>query len=198
MALIESFEDLGDQIRSLDFAVRLVAVDGCGGAGKSTFAGRLARALDDAPIVATDHFASWDNPIDWWPRLLGEVIEPLRRGQSARYRWYDWERRQLGGWREVSPVAVVIIEGVSASRTEWADHLAFAAWVETPRGVRLERGLERDGIDAAETWDAWMQAEDAYVARDTPRQHAHLVVDGAPTIPHDPEREYVRITEAHA
>lgn len=47
--------------------VRLVAVDGPGGAGKSTFADRLAAAAGGAPIIHTDDFASADNPIDWWP-----------------------------------------------------------------------------------------------------------------------------------
>ena len=58
---------------------RIVAVDGPGGAGKSTLAERLAAALENAPVVHTDDFASWDNPLDWWPRLLKDVLEPLSR-----------------------------------------------------------------------------------------------------------------------
>jgi Tfp pilus assembly pilus retraction ATPase PilT len=45
--------------------VRLVAVDGPGGSGKSTFAACLSAAANNAPIVHTDDFASWDNPINW-------------------------------------------------------------------------------------------------------------------------------------
>ncbi|HXR12510.1 MAG TPA: hypothetical protein VN770_09460, partial [Gaiellaceae bacterium] len=44
---------------------RIVAVDGAGGAGKSSLAERLASRLG-ASIVHTDDFASWDNPVDWW------------------------------------------------------------------------------------------------------------------------------------
>ena len=45
---------------------RIVAVDGPGGAGKSSLSEWLAGELD-APIVHTDDFASWDNPTSWWP-----------------------------------------------------------------------------------------------------------------------------------
>ena len=42
---------------------RIVAIDGQGGAGKSTLASLLAQQLD-APIIQTDDFASWENPVD--------------------------------------------------------------------------------------------------------------------------------------
>jgi len=113
--------------------VRLVAIDGPGGAGKTTFAERFAAAADGAPIVHTDDFASADNPIDWWPRLLAEVIEPL----------------------------------------------SFVIWIETPSVLRLQRGLDRDGPSAADQWESWMAAEDAYFARDPVRERAHVVVDGS-------------------
>ncbi|MEX0664410.1 MAG: hypothetical protein WD598_06515 [Acidimicrobiia bacterium] len=192
MRTVELFDELAQRIRRLDSDVRLVAIDGCGGAGKTTFAGR-PRSLSGASIVATDHFASWDNPTDWWPRMLEEVIDPLAEGRSARYRWYDWDRRTLGDWREVLPQPVVIIEGVSSSRSEWADRLAFAVWVEAPPDLRLKRGLERDGAEAQDAWVTWMAAEDSYVARDDPLSRVDIVVDGAPTLDHDPEREFVRI-----
>lgn len=64
---------------------RIVAIDGRGGAGKSTLAARLSELLGGAPVVHTDDFASWDNPIDWWPELLAQVLEPLARGDAASF-----------------------------------------------------------------------------------------------------------------
>src|SRR6478609_7355621 len=45
---VESFRSLADSILALPGGVRLVAVDGYGGAGKSTFATRMAAALGGA------------------------------------------------------------------------------------------------------------------------------------------------------
>jgi uridine kinase len=173
------YDALAARILGLPGDVRLVAVDGCGGAGKSTFAADLSAALGRCPIVHTDDFASWDQPLEWWPRMLTEVLEPLARGEQARFRRYDWEARRLGDEVVVvEPEPVVIVEGVSSSRSEWAQLLAFRIWVETPRPVRLQRGLERDGPGLLEHWEAWMAAEDAYVARDRPDVRADVVVDG--------------------
>jgi uridine kinase len=172
------YDELAARILTLPGDVRLVAVDGCGGAGKSTFAAGLSAALGGCPIVHTDDFASWDEPLEWWPRMLTEVLEPLARGERATFRRYDWEARRLGDELVVEPEPVVIVEGVSASRSEWARLLAFSIWVETPRRLRLQRGLDRDGSDFLEQWEVWMAAEDAYVARDRPDVRADVVVDG--------------------
>ncbi len=111
--------------------LRLVAVDGPGGAGKSTFARELSGAAGGAPVVHTDDFAAADNPIDWWPRLLEQVIEPFALGDAAHYQRYDWPSETLTDWHTIEPAPIVIIEGVSAGRSEWAAHLSFLIWIET-------------------------------------------------------------------
>jgi uridine kinase len=155
---------------------KIVAVDGLGGAGKTTLADRLATELG-ARVVRTDEFASWDNPVDWWPRLLAEVLEPISRNETARYRPTSWGDG-LEDWREVEPSGIVILEGVTASRDVFRPFLTYAIWVETPRRLRLARGLERDGDAARPQWDRWMAAEDAYMERERPHERADAVLRG--------------------
>ena len=172
-------------------SVRVVAVDGPGGAGKSLFAARLARALGDAAVIHTDDFASWENPHNWWPRLEEQVLGPLERGEAVRYQRYDWNRHELGEWHDVPVSDVVIVEGVSSSRSDVKDRLTMAIWIESPREVRLARGLERDGEAMRLAWDKWMAEEDAFFERDGTRERADVIVDGAPTLSHDPDVEFV-------
>ncbi len=169
---------LAERIGGLPGLARLVAIDGPGGAGKSTLAAKLSFALDGAPVVHTDDFASADIPIDWWPRLLEQVIAPLTIGQPACYQRYDWPTESLAEWNTVEPGQIVIIEGVSSGRVEWADRLSFVIWIETPREVRLARAVERDGEEALADWGVWMAQEDAHYLRDPTRERADVVVDG--------------------
>jgi hypothetical protein len=185
------FAELVGEILARPGPVRLVAVDGPGGAGKSTFAARLARWAGDAPVIHTDDFASWEEPLNWWPRLLAQVIAPLGAGEPARYQRYDWVDRELAEWHTVQPVPIVIIEGVSSARREWSDRLAFVCWMETDRGVRLRRGLDRDGAEALPLWDEWMANEDRHFAGDDSRARADVVADGNPTDAHDAEVAFV-------
>jgi len=63
---------------------RIIAIDGRGGAGKTTFASALNNKLTKADVVHLDDFASWDNPLNWWPRVLEQVLQPLSSGQPVR------------------------------------------------------------------------------------------------------------------
>ena len=155
---------------------RVIAIDGPGGAGKSSLADWLARELQ-APIIHTDEFASWDDPIDWWPSLLERALRPIAAGRPARYeptRWGGAKKSQ----RVVMPDNFVILEGVTASREAFRPYLAYSIWIETPRKLRLHRGLQRDGADARATWDRWMAEEDAYILRERPVDYADLVLPG--------------------
>jgi hypothetical protein len=78
------------------------------------------------------------------------------------------------------------------------DRLTTAIWIETPREMRLERGIERDGESMRPAWDRWMAEEDAFYARDRTRERADLIVDGSPTLPHDPETEFVTVDTERA
>lgn len=196
MTAIRTYAQLVDEIRATQTPVRLVGIDGCGGAGKTTFAQRLTKAANDNwPVIHTDDFATHDEPLEWWPRMLAQVIEPLLRNEPATFRPYDWLRREPGAPMTVAPADVVIIEGVGATRKAWRDQLRLRIWVDTDSDLRLRRGLERDGDELADFWRDWRIAEDDYVAAEHPQQHADLIVAGDPAEPHDAEREFVVLSE---
>ncbi|MFD3459099.1 uridine kinase [Nocardia fluminea] len=163
-------------------ATRLVAVDGPGGAGKSTLAAQLARACA-ATLLHTDDFASWDNQFDWWPRLEDQVLSPIARGRAGRYQRYDWNARTLAEWHDVAPPAVLILEGVSAARAAVRDRLSLSVWVQTPPEVRLARGLHRDGVDSLPLWQRWMDDEDLHFAADRTPEHADVIFSGQSSCP---------------
>src|SRR2546428_2859033 len=141
-------------------ASRIVAIDGLGGAGKSTFAGHLSRALGGAKIVHTDDFASWDNPIDWWPELIENVLEPLARNEAVRFKRSQWGAGRHPEWVELRPAEFVILEGVTASREAFTPYLTYTIWIGAPTELRLERGLERDGQASRAQWELWMAGEE--------------------------------------
>jgi uridine kinase len=193
--VVRRFDLLAARVRDVDRPVRLVGVDGCGGAGKTTFAARLANAAGGAPVVHTDDFASHDDALGWWPRFREQVVEPLLAGETARFRPYDWVARRTGDVEMTVPAAdLVVFEGVGAIRRAWRDDLALSIWVDCPRDLRLRRGIERDGEALRGFWQWWMAAEDRYVEAEQPQRSADVVVDGAPTLPHDPQVEYVELS----
>jgi predicted kinase len=160
--------------------VRLIAVDGHAGSGKSTFAARLAEALGQAPVLHLDDLASHDALFDWTARLREQVIDPLSRGESARYEPYDWNARSFGTPRALAPAPVVLMEGVGAGRRAVRPFLAGLLWMDTPEEVSWERGRRRDGPAQREFWDGWIRAERAHFADDPSRPFAQTWVRECP------------------
>lgn len=176
----------------------IVAIDGLACSGKSTLAARLAVCAGGA-VIATDDFAAWAPDGTFAPQdvdRLGRVLASLACGRAARYRPYDWELRRLGPTRQVASGGIVIVEGVRALHPRLRPLVDAAIWVSCPRDVREERWRARDGEAMRPVWEAWMRDEDAYLARTAPDAAAAIVVDGAPTRGHDPDREAVVIRRA--
>ena len=197
LVVIETFAALAARIRSMPAPVtpRLIAIDGPSGAGKSTFARRLARALHGPPVVEMDDFVSWGDLASWWPRLEDQVLCPLLEGRSATYQRRDWKHDphgdRLGEWRTIPPAPLVILEGVTSSRLDVAARLTCATWIDAPRQLRLQRGVERDGESMREDWLIWIQREAVFFSDDRTCDRADVIIDGAPTAPHRPEHEFV-------
>ncbi len=157
---------------------RIVAIDGPGGAGKSTLAEHVAVALGGAAIIHTDDFASWENPVDWWPQLINDVLEPLSPNQLARFQRSQWQPGQDRGWVEIRPAGYLVLEGVTASRDAFRPYLTYSIWVEASLELRLARGLARDGEPSRAQWEKWMHEEDGYRVRERADERADLLLRG--------------------
>jgi uridine kinase len=169
---------------------RVIAIDGFGGSGKSTFASACAQELGDAVVVCADDFyrprAQQRLPPPYpggnydLARLREQVLVPLAMGEDGRYQRYDWEGDVLCEWVDVRAQAVVIVEGTYSTELGLRQYYHYRVSVDAPYGLRLRRGLARDGEDARRRWvDEWMVFEEEYARQQRPREHAHTVLDGA-------------------
>jgi uridine kinase len=172
---------------------QLIAIDGPGGAGKSTLARHLERALGAAATVHMDHFflPTRERPsargrhkpiggdIDW-RRLRAEVLDPLHVGGRVRYRRYDWTADALAEWHDLDAGGAVIIEGVYSMRADIRDRYNLCIWVTAAPDLMLERVLAKDGKGGRSIWmHDWIPAYENYVAQQQPQRNASIVVDGA-------------------
>ncbi len=164
--------------------VRLLAVDGPAGSGKTTLAAALAAELHGRGVAAAvlhlddlyDGWAGLEGTL--WPRLAAQVLEPLRRGLPARYQRYDWQAGAFDGWVDVSVPGVLVVEGCGSARRQAEPFVVLTVWVEAPADVRLERGLARDGAAARSHWERWMHDEAAHFARERTAERADVRLDG--------------------
>ena len=167
-------------------AGRLLCVDGPAGSGKTTLAAALRRSARDLlPAGGTvrvlhmdDVYAGWSGMEAGMATVAASIVEPLRAGSTGRYRRFDWHRMEFAEEWVVDPVDVLIVEGVGSAGAAYDESITCLVWVEAPPGVRLERGLARDGEQMRDHWVTWGAQEEAMFVRQRTRERADVIVDG--------------------
>ena len=169
----------------------LIGIDGCGGAGKSTLAESF-KAVDPSKVTVI-HMDDFYKP-SMHRELIGETVIggnwdchrvkeqallPLSKNMHTRYQRYDWDTDKLSEWHDVSAGGVVIMEGCYSLIEDLRNYYDFTIWMDTPRDVRLSRGIERDGEEKRGLWeDLWMPAEKLYIKTQNPMENVDFVIDG--------------------
>lgn len=149
-----------------EFGRSLIAVDGVDGSGKSTFADGLAAIILSRPVIVIHvddflnlrevrHQRGRESPEGFWldtydyESLSRDVLTPLRRGGSGRYRPVATDHRQdvrlTPSLLQAPENAVVIVEGMFLHRDELAGCWDYSCFLDVPFTETARRMSIRDG-----------------------------------------------------
>ncbi|GLY30635.1 uridine kinase [Kineosporia sp. NBRC 101731] len=164
-------------------ATTVLAIDGPSGSGKTTLADELTRVLHQrkpgtaALVRLEDLYPGWDGLRAATGRLATEVLPALTRGETARYRRWDWTADRFGVIEDEVPAKeVTIVEGVGAGALAAAPMVHALVFADAPEQVRHARAMARDGEGYRPHWERWAAQERAYFADDHPHERADLLV----------------------
>jgi uridine kinase len=169
----------------------LVAVDGVDGAGKTTFADRLAPLLD-RPVVrageddflhpaAIRHARGRESPEGFFldsydlEALARRLLDPFAAGAPFRRRHFDVaaDRPVPGVDEHAPPDALLLLDGLFLHRDELCDRWDLSILLDVPEEVAASRLLARDG---SPTRDRYVLGNRLYFAACDPRARASIVL----------------------
>jgi uridine kinase len=172
----------------------LIAVDGRGGAGKSTLVERLHMIVPASEVVHTDDVA-WNHAyFDWGDLMVENVLRPLHRGEAVEFRPPAWiEHHRPGAIRVPAGADVVWVEGTGIIREEFAPWIDASIWMQGDLDEQERRLFARDGDSVAQQQHIaeWLAEELPLMLREQPWRKATIVVAGTTELPHDPDTEIV-------
>ncbi len=134
----------------------LIVISGSVGAGKSTIAALLSKALNDAPVLTFDHyenFVQWPDDMQQWmqdgadpssirvPRLKDDLLA-LLHGESIIYPLGD---------KVVQPANYILLEEPSGrERDEISELIDLVIYLDVPQDICVLRMIQR--VLDMETW----------------------------------------------
>jgi uridine kinase len=156
----------------------ITLIDGRSGSGKTDLARRMVETMPATTLVRLDDiYPGWDGLEAGSRHVHDHVLEPLAAGQPARWQRWDWESGAPAEWHDVDPARPLIVEGcgsLSRANRALAD---LGIWVELDAPTRKLRALARDGEAYVPHWDRWAAQEEAFIAREHPRDLADRVLE---------------------
>ena len=165
----------------------LIAIDGRGGAGKSSFTDYLKKLLPDFDFIYYDDYFEPTPDKEIWggfnqARFEADVIKPLHDSDKFIYRPYNHHKTPHITEQPMIIQKGLVLEGCFSFSFDLDWDLKI--WVETPRELCLKRGVERDAKDkgyetALHGWrDIWLPPEDKYIEQIKPLETVDIVLDG--------------------
>ncbi|WP_167131556.1 hypothetical protein [Paramicrobacterium chengjingii] len=157
----------------------IVLIDGPSGAGKSVTADAVVAAWKgEMPLLLRmdEVYPGWGGLRQAGEHIETSLLEPLSRGETGRWRRYDWHEKRQAEWHDVAQGRALVVEGCGVLTQGNAARAHLRVWLDGDPDARKRRALERDRGAFDAHWDAWAAQMDAFEVQHRPRSLADLVL----------------------
>lgn len=165
----------------------ILALEGGSASGKSTLAAAVAEVYGAAVFHTDDFFlrpeqrtparlAEVGGNLDR-ERFAEEILAPLKRGETVRFRPYDCSVGALGEETVTEPKNLTVIEGAYSMHPAFGEYYTLAVFLDAAPETQKARIEKRNTPALARRFfSEWIPMENAYFDGVGIRERAHLCV----------------------
>jgi uridine kinase len=167
--------------------VRMIAIDGPAGAGKSTLAKRIKSNLQEQSGLKTaivhmdDLYDGWENAltVQLTKTLINQILVPVSLAKNFSYRKYNWLSGSFGDFSEEDSPEILILEGVGSGQKATRRYLDQLIWIDIDAETGLQRVLQRDGDYLENEMRVWQMREISHFSKENTRDSATIRINGS-------------------
>jgi uridine kinase len=167
--------------------VRMIAIDGLAGAGKSTLAKRIKSNLQEQSGLKTaivhmdDLYDGWENALtdQLTKTLINQILVPVSLAKNFSYRKYNWLSGSFGDFSEEDSPEILILEGVGSGQKATRRYLDQLIWIDIDAETGLQRVLQRDGDYLENEMRVWQMREISHFSKENTRDSATIRINGS-------------------
>ena len=165
----------------------ILAVEGGSASGKTTLA-RALQEIYDCNVFHMDEFflrpeqrtaerlSEVGGNLDR-ERFLSEVLLPLSRGETVRYRLFDCSTMTLGAPVTVTPTRLTVVEGAYSMHPELAPYYDLSLFLKIDSICQRKRIEKRNSAPLAERFfGEWIPMENRYFSQMKIQEHCDLTI----------------------
>lgn len=165
-----------------------LAIEGGSAAGKTTLAALLCERYGAAVFHTDDFFlrteqrtperlAEIGGNMDR-ERLESDVLQPLQRRETVRFRPFDCRTMTLGDEVQVTPRPLTVVEGAYSMHPKLAAYYDLAVFLDVDPTLQQARIRTRNTPDQAVCFFAeWIPREQAYFVATNVKERCDVVIE---------------------
>ena len=165
-----------------------VALEGGSASGKTTLAKTLSEIYDCNVFHRDDFFLQMHQRTPRRFKEAGgnmdrerfekEVLEPLKRGETVRYRKFDCSKMAIGDYVEVEKKRLTIIEGAYSMHPKMDFSYDISAFLSIPKEAQKRRIENRNTPELARRFfNEWIPMEEKYFSEFGIRKKCSMVIE---------------------
>lgn len=163
--------------------VKIFAIDGVAGSGKTTLANRLRSDISNCQVINMDDlYDGWHEPFSdkLTLSIIDQILDPAINNSPIEFAKFNWELSKFDQIVKLSPANTLILEGVGSAQKKFRPYFTKIIWLDIDPQIGLQRVLNRDGEKVKDQMLKFLEDQSKHFALELTRNFADYIISGVP------------------